>query len=88
MSLIYGCYIGEVGDRMPIDKDVKEIIEKYKDVFAEEFFKEIPDRGELNHRIRMIPGTMPQVQSHGRLSPGEIIEMKTRIKELLKASHI
>ena len=72
----------------PIHKDVKEILEKYKDVFSEGFLKEIPNRGELNHKIRTIPGAMPQVRSHGRLSPGETMEIRTRIKELLEAGNI
>ena len=63
-------------------KDLKSIIDEYKDVFPEKFPKGVPPFREVQHVIDVEPGRKPSYRPPYRLGPAEQDELEEKIRDL------
>jgi hypothetical protein len=64
---------------------IKQILEKYKNVFPKEFaYQHLPPEREVSHTIPLKPGAKPVARPIFRYSPRELEEMETHIKDMLR----
>ena len=64
------------------------VLSSYKDVFPSELPPGLPPSREVDHRIELIPGAVPQSRPTFRLSATELDELKKQLEELTKAGFI
>ena len=61
---------------------------KYKDVFTNELSQELPPRREVDHKIKVIPGSEPLFKVPYRLNQKELLELKKQLNDLLFKGYI
>lgn len=61
---------------------------KYSGVFPEELPPGLPPSREVDHKIELIPGSVPPSRPTFRMSSTELIELKNQLDELLAAGFI
>lgn len=66
----------------------KQIIEKYHDVFPDELPPGLPPQREIDHKIELIPGSIPPSRPTYRMSEVELKELKKQLEELTKSGFI
>lgn len=64
------------------------LLNQFKDVFPEELPPGLPPSREVDHRIELLPGSVPPSRPTYRLSASELIELKKQLEELTKAGFI
>ena len=65
-------------------EESEHIMQEYDDVFPEELPAHLPISRSIDHRIELIPGSIPPSRSMYRMSPKEIDEIKKQLTELLE----
>ena len=70
------------------DPRVKTLLDEYSDVFPEELPPGLPPQRDIDHKIEIIPGSVPPVRPTYRMSVPELDELKKQLKELLEKGHI
>lgn len=65
-------------------EESEHIMQEYDDVFPEELPAHLPISRPIDHRIELIPGSIPPSRSMYRMSPKEIDEIKKQLTELLE----
>ena len=73
---------GETREEQP--KEVKSVLQDFKDVFPEELPDHLPHMRDIQHAINFMPGaTLPNLP-HYRMSPTEHAELQRQVEELLR----
>ncbi|XP_075082492.1 uncharacterized protein LOC142166855 [Nicotiana tabacum] len=62
---------------------VEDLLKEFKDVMPPELPRELPPRREIDHRIELIPGSLPLVRPPYHMSPMELTELRKQLFELL-----
>ena len=76
------------GSGKPIPKEIKGVLDVFKDVMSPELPKRLPLRREKDHKIELDPGAKPSVMGPYRMAPPELEELQRQLKELLDAGFI
>ena len=64
------------------------MIQKYRDIFPEQFPKGIPPKRVVEHSIKIEPGSKPSCRPPYRLGPAEQDELEEQIRDLLAQGFI
>src|SRR5207237_3537604 len=64
------------------DVNLKHILNEYKDVFPDDLPIGLPPSREIDHRVELIPGSVPPSRATYRMSPKELDELKRQLQEL------
>src|SRR5437016_1445374 len=64
------------------DVNLKHILNEYKDVFPDDLPIGLPPSREIDHRIELIPGSVPPSRATYKMSPKELDELKRQLQEL------
>ena len=69
-------------------KEVKSVLQEFKDVFLEEFLDHFPPMHDIQHAIDFVPEvTLPNLP-HYRMSPAEHAELQRQVEELLSKGFV
>jgi hypothetical protein len=72
-----------------IPEEFRELLKEYKDVFLEKLLPGLPlDRGENNHRIKVVPEARPVKRNYYQLASKEMEELKKKLEEYIELGHI
>ncbi|KAL5775964.1 hypothetical protein ACOSP7_013524 [Xanthoceras sorbifolium] len=71
-----------------LPKEIKKVLEEYKDIMPAELPKKLPPRREVDHQIELEPGTKPPAKAPYRMAPPELEELRKQLKDLLDAGYI
>jgi hypothetical protein len=55
---------------------VAKVLDEYADIMLPELPKELPRRRATDHKIELIPGTIPRAQAPYRMLPVELVELR------------
>ena len=69
-------------------KKLKTIIQQYCDIFPEKLSKGLPADQQVQHQIKLEPGSKPPYQPPYRLGPAEQNELEEQVKDLLAQGFI
>jgi hypothetical protein len=69
-------------------EQVLHLLEEFGDVMPPELPRTLPPKRAVDHRIELLPGSMPPAQAPYRMSPKELAELQKQLTELLEASFI
>ena len=76
------------GSREPMPKEIKGVLDEFKDVMPPELPKRIPPRREEDHKIELEPGAKPPAMGPYRMALPKLEELRRQLKELLDAGFI
>ncbi|RVX07653.1 hypothetical protein CK203_021959 [Vitis vinifera] len=76
------------GSGEPMPKEIKGVLDEFKDVMPPELPKRLPLRREEDHKIKLEPGAKPPAMGPYRMAPPELEELRRQLKELLDAGFI
>ena len=77
---------GETREEQP--KEVKLVLQEFKDVFLEELPDHLLPMHDIQHAIDFVPGaTLPNLP-HYRMSPAEHVKLQRQVEELLRKGFI
>ncbi|RVW50369.1 RNA-directed DNA polymerase-like [Vitis vinifera] len=76
------------GSGEPMPKEIKGVLDEFKDVMPPELPKRLPPRREEDHKIELEPGAKPPAMGPYRMAPPELEELRRQLKELLDAGFI
>src|SRR5215213_2249375 len=68
--------------------EVKTLLQEFSDVFPENFPDHLPPRRNVDHAIKLIPGSEPPSRPIYRMSFDEMNELKRQLADLLKKGFI
>ncbi|PWA81445.1 hypothetical protein CTI12_AA187700 [Artemisia annua] len=74
--------------KVVIPKEIKRVLDEFKDVMPKELPKKLPLRREVDHTIKLEPGSKPPAKAPYRMSPPELEELRKQLKDLLDAGYI
>ena len=78
--------IDHMGDYMP--REVKKVLDEFKEVMPPELPKKLPPRREEDHKIELESGAKPPSIGPYRMAPPELEELRRQLKQLLDAGFI
>ena len=67
---------------------VTNVLEKFRDVITAELPKELPQKREVDHKIELLPGSIPPSKAPYRLNQQELVELKRQLTELMERGYI
>lgn len=76
------------GVQIEVPENIAKLLEEFKNVMPPELPKELPPRREIDHRIELIPGSVPPAHPPYRMSPLELAELRKQLSELLEGGMI
>ena len=76
------------GSGEPMPKEIKEVLDEFKDVMPPELPKGLSPRREEDHKIELEPGARPLAMGPYKMTPLELEELRRQLKELLDAGFI
>ncbi|RVW47393.1 Retrovirus-related Pol polyprotein from transposon 297 [Vitis vinifera] len=76
------------GSGKPMPKEIKGVLDEFKDVMPPKLPKRLPPRREEDHKIELEPGAKPPAMGPYRMAPPELEELRRQLKELLDAGFI
>ena len=92
------CYMlvmraGKAGDGVTekvelVPKCVEDVLKRYQDLMPKDLPNELPPRREVDHKIKVKPGTEPPSKAPYCLSKKELEELKSQLDELLAKGYI
>lgn len=69
-------------------KEVKDLLEEYRDILPLELPRELPPRSEIDHHIELVPRAAPIFRPPYRMSHAELAKLRKQLDELLVAGFI
>ncbi|RVW28778.1 Transposon Ty3-G Gag-Pol polyprotein [Vitis vinifera] len=80
----------EKDDRLgePMLKEIKGVLDEFKDVMPPELPKRLPSRREEEHKIELEPGAKPLAMGPYSMALSELEELRRQLKELLNVGFI
>ena len=69
-------------------KKLETIIQKYRDIFPKKLSKGLPADREVQHQIKIEPGSKPPYRPPYQLGPSEQDELEEQVKDLLTQGFI
>ena len=77
---------GETHEEQP--KEVKSVLQEFKDVFLEELPDHLPSMHDIQHVVDFVPGvTLPNLPYY-KMSPAEHADLQRQVKELLRKGFV
>ena len=76
------------GSGEPMPKEIKGVLDEFKDVMSPKLPKRLPPRTEEDHKIELKPGAKPPAMGPYRMAPPELEELRKQLKDLLDAGFI
>ncbi|RVW51386.1 Retrovirus-related Pol polyprotein from transposon 297 [Vitis vinifera] len=76
------------GSGEPMPKEIKGVLDEFKDVMPPELPKGLFPRREEDHKIELKPGARPLAMGPYKMTPLELEELRRQLKELLDAGFI
>ena len=76
------------GSGEPMPKEIKGVLDEFKDVMPPELLKRLPPRREEDHKIKLEPKVKPLAMGPYRMAPPKPEELRRQLKELLDAEFI
>ena len=83
----YVVKLAELNEPAATTKRSHPVLEEYRDVF-EPLPARLPPQREMDHRIELVPGAVPQSRPTYRMSPAELDELKKQLDQLLASGFI
>jgi hypothetical protein len=75
-------------DVVDIPEKVAEMLEEFKNVMPAELPKTLPPRRAVDHKIELLPDSIPPARAPYRMSPKELVESQKQLTELLEVGFI
>ena len=87
---MYICSVSEEGLITTNESDprIQSLLQEFKDIFPDELPPELPPKREIDHRIKLEPGSIPPWRPIYRMSPLELDAMREELDKLLKNGSI
>ena len=76
------------GSGEPMPKEIKGVIDEFRDVMPPKLPKRLPPKREEDHKIELESGSKPPAMEPYRMAPPELEELRRQLKELLDAGFI
>nr|CAN67852.1 hypothetical protein VITISV_020215 [Vitis vinifera] len=76
------------GSGEPMPKEIKGVLDEFKDMMPPELPKRLPPRREEDHKIELESGAKPPAMGPYRMAQPELEELRRQLKELLDAGFI
>ena len=76
------------GSGEPMPKEIKGVLDEFKEVMPPELPKRLPPRREEDHKIELELRAKPPAMGPYRMAPPELVELRRQLKELLDAGFI
>lgn len=71
-----------------VKRDLSRILEDYRDIFPENFPYRSPPHGVIDHKINVVPGSIPPHKSPYRISNAKMEELRRQVETLLEQAWI
>ena len=68
--------------------EVQGILTEFSDVFPKDLPSGLPPARDIDHRIKLVPGTEPPHRAPYRMSPQELDELKKQLADLTEKGYI
>nr|GEU48103.1 hypothetical protein [Tanacetum cinerariifolium] len=78
----------EGSSKVKVPKVIEQVLDEFKDVMTKELPKKLPPKREVDHTIKLEPGSNPPVKAPYRMPPLELEELHNQFKELMDAGYI
>jgi hypothetical protein len=75
-------------DAVEVPEKVAELLMEFRDVMPAELPKTLPPRRAVDHKIELMPGSIPPARAPYRMSPKELVELQNQLTELLEAGFV
>ena len=72
----------------PLESERQQLMRTFRHVFPDELPAGLPPSREVDHKIELVPGSVPPSRPTFRLSEKELVELKKQLEELVKAGFI
>jgi hypothetical protein len=69
-------------------EQLREVVERFKDVFPKDLPDGLPPRRFIEHKIDLVEGAVPPSRRPYRLSPAEMQEVRRQLDDLLRKGFI
>ena len=76
------------GSGEPMPKEIKRVLDEFKDVMPPKLPKRLPPRRKEDHKIELEPGVKPLTMGPYKMVSPELEELRRQLKELLNAGFI
>ncbi|XP_050278134.1 uncharacterized protein LOC126719644 [Quercus robur] len=77
---------GETREEQP--KEVKSVLQEFKDVFPKELPNHLPPMRDIQHAIDFVPGATLRNLPHYRMSPTEHVKLQRQVEEQLRKGFV
>jgi hypothetical protein len=67
---------------------IKEVLKRYKDVLTDGFSQVLPPRGEVDHKIKVTPGSKLPSKASYQMNQVMLLELKKQLHDLLARWYI
>ncbi|XP_027768491.1 uncharacterized protein LOC114074698 [Solanum pennellii] len=71
--------------QMEVPDCIAELLKQYADGMPPELSKNLPPRRDIDHKIKLLSGTVAPAQAPYRMAPKELAELRKQLNELLDA---
>jgi hypothetical protein len=89
LGMVFICSVDDKpADKSPDDPRIRKLLSEYSDVFPDELPGELPPKRDIDHKIEIIPGSVPPVRAPYRMSLPELDELKKQLKEMIDKGQI
>ncbi|GKB07140.1 mediator of RNA polymerase II transcription subunit 12 [Tanacetum coccineum] len=78
----------EGSSKVEVPKVIERVLDEFKDVIPKELPKKLPPMREVDHTIKLEPGSKPPAKAPYRMPPPELEELRNQLKELMDVGYI
>ncbi|GJR85442.1 cytochrome P450 78A7-like protein [Tanacetum coccineum] len=78
----------EGSSKVEVPKVIERVLDEFKDVMPKELPKKLPPMREVDHTIKLEPGSKPPAKAPYRMPPPELEELRNQLKELMDVGYI
>lgn len=71
-----------------VPEELQALLSSYQDLLPAELPREMPPCRDVDHRIELVPGSVPPFRQPYRMSPSKLLELRKQLNDLLVAGFI